>query len=270
VILACDQIYWSSETEDAIRQHKLQEYHQKCHQQLLDVTELVRMDLTKLQRVSLGALVTLDVHGRDVIENLVNANVQKEGDFEWSAQLRYYWLESAKSYSGTHNAFLIQVENRFRYGCEYLGNSMRLVVTPLTDRIYLTLTGALGMALGGAPAGPAGTGKTETTKDLAKAMSKQCIVFNCQEGMDYIMVGKFFKGLSMSGAWACFDEFNRINIEVLSVIAQQLLTINQAIVNKLARFVFEGSEIPLNPENASFITMNPGSLVLSPNKILDF
>ena len=267
VILACDQIYWSTETEDAIRQHKLQEYHQKCHQQLLDVTQLVRMDLTKLQRVSLGALVTLDVHGRDVIENLVKANVQKEGDFEWSAQLRYYWLESAQSYSGTHNAFLIQVENRFRYGCEYLGNSMRLVVTPLTDRIYLTLTGALGMALGGAPAGPAGTGKTETTKDLAKAMSKQCIVFNCQEGMDYIMVGKFFKGLSMSGAWACFDEFNRINIEVLSVIAQQLLTINQAIVNKLARFVFEGTEIPLNPENASFITMNPG-YIQSPRRAI--
>ncbi|XP_067839723.1 dynein axonemal heavy chain 6 [Heptranchias perlo] len=258
VILTISQLMWCRdlhhclEGDDHDHIVSMAEFEKTNFERLNALAALVRGKLLNLHRSIVTALITTDVHARDIVTELVKEKVDTVNNFEWQRQLRYYWDLD------TDNCVAMMALSNYTYGYEYLGASPRLVITPLTDRCYLCLMGALQLDLGGAPAGPAGTGKTETTKDLAKALAIQCVVFNCSEGLDYKMMGRFFSGLAQSGAWCCFDEFNRIDIEVLSVIAQQLITIRNAKAAKLSRFMFEGREIKLVMSCAAFITMNPG------------
>jgi dynein heavy chain len=123
----------------------------------------------------------------------------------------------------------------------------------------MTLTNALFMRRGGAPQGPAGTGKTETVKDLGKNIAQYVFILNCSEQLTADSLGGVFTGLAMTGCWGCFDEFNRILPDVLSVITNMIQQILDTI-KKGSGAVNIGDSSTFNPKETTglFITMNPG------------
>lgn len=213
--------------------HLLRQWYRANVEMLEELTVLVGRSLTALQRRTVIALVTQDVHNRDVVEHLIQNDVVFSTHFKWQQHLRYYWAElgagggtsgvaaegtatggvglagvggpvappaevgqlqdrlgSTTIASTTGGVVVRQIDATLRYGYEYQGCFTRLVITPLTDRCWMTITGALHIKLGASPSGPAGTGKTESTKDLAKGLGRLCVVFNCSEQIDFKMLGK--------------------------------------------------------------------------------
>lgn len=264
VSLVGSQIWWTWEVEDVFHRvrdgnkYAMKNLEAKLADQLRELVQLLREPLSINLRKKVNTLLITDVHAHDIVDSFVRNSILHEKEFAWESQLRFYWKKDI------NDVLISQCTGSFRFGYEYISLSGRLVITPLTDRCYMTLTQALTFKLGGSPCGPAGTGKTETVKDLAKSLALPCYVINCGEGLDYKAMGYSFSGLLQVGAWGCFDEFNRINIEVLSVVSAQMRAIQNALhYEKPTVDIGFGTEVRIHRTAGFatcgfFITMNPG------------
>lgn len=177
------------------------------------------------------------------------------------------------------------------YSCNYVGSSPHLVQTELTSSHYTQSLIAIGSQFFISPVGPAGTGKTESTRQLSAHLGRPCFVFNCDEAFDYASVVRIMIGALLLGCVVCFDEFNRLAVDNLSSISlivdaiQELLskeesyrrvlelgndTLIEASTHELRRTAnsfmaqfslnsqkYDPSRLSQLREFACFITMNP-------------
>jgi dynein heavy chain len=263
IVIVTRQIWWTWRVEDVFRKVKEGDKYAMKKEARFQTEELnflvaqVRSDLEAMDptgkyRKKINNLIIVDVHARDIVDRFVRDSILDAREFEWESQLRFYWRNNINDIQ------IDQCTGHFRYGYEYQGLTSRLVITPLTDRCVMTLTTALTFCLGGAPAGPAGTGKTETCKDLGKNLAVRAVVTNCGENFDVLAMGTNYSGLCQTGFWGVFDEFNRILPEVLSVVSTQIGDIQRALVQGKTTVEMLDQEVALKATVGIFVTMNPG------------
>lgn len=140
VSLCGTQIWWTSEVNIAFSRleegydNAIRDYYKKQVSQLSTLISLLLGDLTKQDRQKIMTICTIDVHSRDVVSKLIQMKVESASAFQWVSQIRHRWDETEK------HCFANICDAQFKYSYEYLGNTPRLVITPLTDRCYITLT----------------------------------------------------------------------------------------------------------------------------------
>lgn len=260
IVLVVANIFWTSDIHSSLLQQNrdlLKSVRDEIKNNLDDITDVIRSpDITHLNRLTLKTLCIQDVHARDVTQKLIANKSRNIDDFEWLAQLRYYWIDK-------------EVELRIftaniPYGYEYLGNFQRIIMTPLAERCYRTILLAYQHHLNAAVEGLTATGKSQTIKDLAKSLAIQLKIFECTPDLDYRTISRFLNGVATSGAWLCLENFNRIELKTISVITQQIRAIQMSRVKQLAKCVLQGVEMKLNRHCNICIVLNPLNSKQSP------
>ncbi|MEQ2207748.1 hypothetical protein XENOCAPTIV_017941 [Xenoophorus captivus] len=134
VVLAANQVWWTWEVQDVFKKlkkgekHALKNYAEKMHRQIDELVTRITQPLRRNDRRKINTVLIIDVHARDIVDSFV--------------ENRFYWLRKHD------DLFVHQCSASFSYGYEYMGLNGRLVITPLTDRIYLTLTQVQETAVG--------------------------------------------------------------------------------------------------------------------------
>eukprot|EP00794_Sanderia_malayensis_P000407 gene407-1042_t len=202
----------------------------------------------------LETLVSVGLHLRDILEDLGKRKLRDVTDFEWQRNLRFYFQTDEE---GKQDCLSIQMlDAQFLYGNEFLNCSCPIMLTPLTERCFLSLTQAISSNAGGCLVGPTSSGKTQTIKGLSYLFGKFLISISCLSTMDANAFGRIFTGVAQEASWCLFDELQQASSKILSIITYHVQHILTALKsNQSTCSLLDSQMITVLPSLAIFTTI---------------
>lgn len=251
VIICISCIYWTSLVQSCYSPFNLlllKTVYKKYSEFFINLSDQVKNNIMHQERKLLMSLIIITANHKEIIKLLLENNVNSSTDFNWLAQMRYYWTESDIKVS-LCNATV-------NYGYEYNYYQQHLVSTPLTDRCLRTLMEAYSYHLYGTIIGSVATGKTETIKYLINSLAMPYYILNMNERFTYKSILYVLKGLISCGTWICFKNLDKLELSVLSAVTQTIVNIHQVTSTNLKSVMFEGIKLNLNPNGNICIITN--------------
>lgn len=133
------------------------------------------------------------------------------------------------------------------YGYEYVGLYASPVSTMETDRYWFSIISCISKQKVALLQGQHDTGKTQTYRQLALTFAKNSMVFDCSSSVTPSVLRKLLTGASYMGSWICFEQVTNLPEEVLSVFAQHLFRIQEALALSAKDVRIGDKPLLLNP-----------------------
>ncbi|EUD65213.1 hypothetical protein C922_04342 [Plasmodium inui San Antonio 1] len=225
-VLIIKNLFWSNLVELFLKYNNLSKYKKILNEELYEYINIINK-VDKKKSVLLHTLIISLVHNRDIVQELIKKRVNDVNNFNWLIQLKYFYYNK--------NLYIKYLNESYIYGYEYIHNDNKIILTSLINKYFISILHSYSSKLGVCSVGLAGTGKTETTKYFSKFVGKFYFVYNCSCNINFDFLKNLFFGIATNGIFFCFDEFNRISIEALSVLAQQLCNLFSAKSRKFTR-----------------------------------
>nr|CAB3238692.1 dynein heavy chain 8, axonemal-like [Phallusia mammillata] len=267
--------YWTKECENAIGELKWDRKSvQNTSKKFANVVSRLPAVLNRstwkgieepvlpIHKLRLENMIMYCVYLRDCMDGMTARKIRETTDFEWKRSVRFY--SSPSGGVPQHNLHILDAS--YKYGMEFLGVTSNFVMTPATEKAFVSMSIGLQEAKGSAIIGGTCTGKTETIQGLAALLGKYLCLIHCSESTEISSLARVLQGLATDGSWGCFDDVHLLSNNGLSVVLEFTAALCSSLKSKTEDQAFvtslgdEGQMISVHRDLGLFLTFNETSL----------